>query len=226
VLTLRKTQKALVPIQNIDLTKEFVGMAVKMTPGGVAHHAGIVISYSGSLYLCHYTGSIVVMEPFEPLSWYIVKSTLLVSAEEVLPFFSHCRLAVMGSKPEYGYFYSGSYYLNGSYFTMNGSPELMTCVGFCLNVFNGFFEAIGFVQYSDWDASTLPAGYLDEFKRIIPTRFPNLTFEELSKDLRRITPTEYLCTGFLETLSIRKEDTDSILSLVTGVISQYPNPAL
>jgi hypothetical protein len=135
------------------------------------------------------------------------------------------------ANPTYGYFYSGSYYENGKYFSENGQAEIMTCVTFCLNVILGFIESDEYITFSDWNIANQIGAYrvyyrggaqedkdVDEYIAYFTAKFsqlvPDVDVDVLKENLRRIYPVEYLSSAFVEELPIRKVIVDSIVPLV------------
>jgi hypothetical protein len=213
------------------MPENFVAAAVAVDETGKAYHAGFVIGYKAIFYLFHYTGIEVKLESLPIGEWYFHKSLTFISEDEVSAFYNHCKVIEKDANPTYGYFYSGSYYENGKYFSENGEAEIMTCVTFCLNVILGFIESDEYLTFSDWDianqigayrvyhrwdtpedknAEEYIAYFISKFSRLMP----DVALEILKRNLRRIYPVEYLSSAFVEKFPIKKVTVDSIVPLV------------
>lgn len=92
----------------------------------------------------------------------------------------------------------------------------MTCVGFCLNVLNGFHE-MDYLSFQDWstleDTST---GFIKWF-----CDRNNLTIDQIPSDIRRITPQESLVSCFFDNMPISKKQIDKKMKSVTDRFSQF-----
>ncbi|MEI3802734.1 MULTISPECIES: hypothetical protein [unclassified Chitinophaga] len=221
MFTIVKIDEEIVQSENFNSEGDFVAAAVKITKEGEAEHAGIVIYYNKDCFLLHYN-SVDVKISGIPNKWYFHKPLQVIPPIFVASFLSYCRKVVQKANPEYGYVYGGSIYdQHGQFFSEKKIPEVMTCVGFCINVVLGFIEADEYISYSDWTIATLAdsdkyiAHYRNEFVKI----FPDLDMEELIKNIRRVKPSEFLTSAFLNSnLPIRKIAIDEILDLVEAVL--------
>lgn len=217
MLTLEIIARDTIQSDSCSFTEDFAAVAVKLDSRGIATHAGIIIGYNSIVYLLHYTGIEVVVSSV-PNKWYFHKKLDLIKGRLVPAFHAYCLKVAQKADPEYGFYYDGSLYdLNGDFFSRRGQgPQMMTCVGFCLSVILGFIEADEFFHCQDWEASTLDDadGYIKEYRANFEKNFPEVDVAELINNVRRIKPAEYFCSGFLQTIPIRKADTDSILGIM------------
>ncbi|MCB9232492.1 MAG: hypothetical protein H6581_12555 [Bacteroidia bacterium] len=181
---------------------DFVAPA-NLVKNGESYHAAIIIRYSGSMYEFHYPGPSSGIEFNSNIRDYHHTVTYTIHADEIPSFIAYCKNIRDRANPLYGYFYSGeSYDLHGNHLSNNDLGERMTCVGFCLNVFKGFLEE-DYLKYSDWDGSSNPvqnSAYLESF-----CKEHGFKVDEIAPFHRRITPREFLISGFFNELPIRKE---------------------
>ncbi len=227
--TLEEIEENLLHSESVDLTVPFVAAAVQIDATGRAGHAGFVIHTSNNnYYLFHYTSEEVLMQDIPPCPWFFHKKLDFISNDEVNAFLAHCTFIKQNARPEYGCFYDGSFYdSEGNFFSENDFPEVMTCVGFCLNVIVGFIESDEYLQYNDWtDSNSLrnPEEYfetfINEFEELmnaLPTPLP-INIPQLRASLRRIRPDEYLAAAYLKNIPIPKSDIDSILGDVNSAL--------
>ena len=109
------------------------------------------------------------------------------------------------ANPNYGYFYSGeSYNKDGVHLSNIDLGERMTCVGFCLNVMNGFLEE-NYLKFDEWSSDThTDPNYLTVF-----CKNHNLDELKIKSSHRRISPRECLISGHFDELPISKAQIDS-----------------
>jgi hypothetical protein len=231
VYKLEEVTSLIIKSDSKDLPENFVASAVLINEKGIAYHAGIVIGYQDERYLFHYTGLEVKLEIITKGKWYFHKELTFIAEDEVSAFINHCKVIEQEANPEYGYFFGGSFYdTNGKYFSENGTPEIMTCVSFCLNVILGFIESDEYITFADWNVSNQSGTYriyhpwgsedknAEEYIEYFINSFSNLVkdvnLDALKANLRRIYPVEYLSTAFVEAPPIRKVDVDIILPFV------------
>lgn len=169
-----------------------------------SYHAAFVIRHENNLLEFHYTGEKIELVNLR--RDYYHKITDTIHPDEVASFIAKCINIRKNAKPEYGYFYSGeSYDEHGNHQSDNSLGERMTCVGFCLNVLKGFLENEDYLSYEDWDSTTHEEeGYLEWYCETY-----NLNIEDVKSSHRRITPREFLTSGFFITIPIRKHQIDS-----------------
>jgi hypothetical protein len=186
-----------------DRTTDFVAIGNIINEVAYSYHAGFVIQHEGMLYEFHYTGKDVKFNPIE--NDYFHKITNTIASDEVAAFVAQCLQIQKKANPKYGLYYSGECYdKEGNYISSSNLGEVMTCVGFCLNVLKGFLEE-EYLLYSDWTAETPEfKQFLNEFCRI-----NNIDPLKIASPLsRRITPRECLTTCFFSQLPITKDNID------------------
>jgi hypothetical protein len=119
-----------------------------------------------------------------------------------------------------------SYWKDGEYFSDRGISEVTTCVGFCISVIAGFiYHEDNYFDLSAWDADSV-----EEF-RLKYTQFFDARLQELAEmhpneygdlilnHLKRITPSEYTASAFINVLPITKPAIDEILENIKTALS-------
>lgn len=181
---------------------DFVGIG-NLLNRGVSTHAAFIIQYQNDLFVFHYTGTTIEYE--RTVEDYFHIETQVIHRDEVPAFIALCRNILQHAQPRYGFFYSGqSYDQDGRHWAVNDLGEVMTCVGFCLNVLKGFLEE-DYLEYEDWDNSPLASSprYVADF-----CQQNGLDFDRIISSHRRITPREGLISCLFSDLPIRKAQID------------------
>jgi hypothetical protein len=180
---------------------DFVAIGNRLD-GTESNHSALIIQFRGTLLEFHYPGR-MELNHLQKDYFHIVTST--IPDYEVPSFISMCRNILKKANPRYGFFYSGeSYDVDGNHRSNTDLGETMTCVGFCLNVLNGFVED-EYLAYWDWDHTSHPEpNYLRDYC----TKY-NIDMSKVQDSHRRITPSECLISCFFADLPIRKADIDS-----------------
>jgi hypothetical protein len=201
--------------------QNFIGLIVSIDDKGEAVHSGIIISFLSKTYLFHYLPKGVFLEEIDLMasgSIYYYKEIIIIHKNLIRSFLNHCKVIKATAKPNYGYFYAGSYYENGVYHSNDNTPQLMTCVGFCINVLTGFIEEEAYIEFSDWTSTSKKAqDWLDNFLIEFKENFPQVEESVIRKNLRRIKPSELVSSGYFNTLPIRKLQTDQVKPVVEQV---------
>lgn len=220
--TTSKIEKQLIKSTDQNLDEHFVAVACLINEDGIAYHAGLIINCEDGYFLFHYTGENVLFESASIEDWYFHKSLEFINPEFCGIFLGHCRRIEQNAKPEYGFFYNGSFYdTNGQYYSDNNIPEFMTCVGFCINVIKGFIEADEYFNYNDWTNAKTPESYIDKMVLRIQQIAPNVTKDMIAEHCRRIKPSEFLASAFLKNIPIRKSEVDSMIdNLEVAIINK------
>lgn len=196
-----------------NLPENFVSAAVLLDDNNNPTHAGIIVNYQNTAHLLHYTGSEVLLENVNTICYYnpfsFIKKGLVKS------FLAHCSVVRKEARPHYGYFYCGSNYdSEGNFQSPGDMPEYMTCVGFCINVIQGFLEGESFIEYNDWTAEGnlgRHEGYINDFLQKVVSDNPNIDISFFRANLRRIYPVEYFAASYVNSLPVRKASTDIII---------------
>lgn len=223
--TKEEIQEQLINISSIDTSSNFAAAAVHVNEHGIATHAGIVICYNNDTFLFHYTGQAILMDKIDTINeWYFYKKLKIIDTSLIEAFYYHCKIIERDALPKYGFYFGGSFYENGQYFSELGMPEVMTCVGFCLNVILGFLEEDVFFEFDGWNPlapnEILPLGggitVGDFFNRffVLKNNFTESEIDEFRRNFKRITPLEYITSGFITILPITKVDIDKYISLL------------
>lgn len=196
-----------------DIDTDFVAIGYLPLANRITHSA-FVIQYEGILYEFHYEGSAIDFS--EIWNNYFHKITASVHPEEVPAFMAMCEQIKKKANPKYGYFYSGENYdRSGNHFGMRDLGERMTCVGFCLNVLKGFFDE-DYIEYADWKEDThKQTGYLEKY-----CIRHNIDISKVKASHRRITPLEFLTSGFFIDFPIRKIQIDGKIDEVAEIIQR------
>lgn len=167
-------------------------------------HAAIIIQKDKELFEFHFDGEMVELKTIEDDYYHKILS--IIKPDDIPSFLGYCQMVEEKANPIYGYFYSGQSYdpIDGHHICDNNLSEIMTCVGFCLNVLTGFILEDEFLKFSDWPSQPENSEYLKKFC----TKY-NKDINDIASSHRRITPREILISAFYTTLPIRKKDIDS-----------------
>lgn len=196
---------------------DFVAIAVKIDENGLAVHSGLLIKYRNDASFFHFDSQDVLLKEVDlnKADRVFHKELTIIDKKLIPAFINHCKIIKHTAKPTYGYFYSGSYYENGDYHSDTELPQLMSCVGFCINVITGFLEEKKYIEFSDWKSISPKAeAYFNKFIADFVKTFPEADIEDLKRDFRRIKPSELLSSAYFNSLPIRKIQTDSIKDLL------------
>ncbi|RYF26665.1 MAG: hypothetical protein EOO42_00835 [Flavobacteriales bacterium] len=216
--TEKKIKSQLSGLSSSTLNKNFIGFIVTIDEKGVANHSGLIICFLGKIYLFHYLPKGVFLEEIDldklDFNCYY-KEITIIDKKLIRAFLMHCKIVKATSTPTYGFFISGSYYENGVYHTEDTTPQLMTCVGFCINVITGFLEEKAYIEFTDWiEISKGLQDWFDNFLVNFKNEFPEVDEASLRKNLRRIKPSELISSGYFGALPIRKIQTDQIKPVI------------
>ncbi len=161
-------------------------------------HAGLVIKYNDINRQFHYTGSTIEFEGLYLDFFHKITETINIS--EVPAFIAHCNNIKKRANIRYGFFYSGDYFDSvGNHFGNSDLGQTMTCVGFCLSTLKGFLED-DYILFTDWDFDEdFRPGYLEAFCKKY-----SVDLEKVKSSCRRITPGQFLASGFFQDTPIRK----------------------
>lgn len=219
--TTEEIKKELIGLSVSSTNKNFIGFIVSIDEKGEANHSGIIISFLGKNFLFHYLPKGVFLEEIDLTNLsdkYYYKEVTIINKSLIRSFLTHCKIIKATARPSYGFFYSGSFYENGTYHSDNSLPQLMTCVGFCLNVITGFIEEISYVEFTDWtEVSKGLQNWLDNFLIDFKKEFPDIDESTIRKNLRRIRPSELIASGYFDALPIRKKQTDQIKPILEEI---------
>ncbi len=170
-------------------------------------HSAFIINYNGELYEYGYNGHSITLGSLTDDYFHKISDT--IESGEVPAFIAFCQNVKKMAKPIYGFFYSGeSYNLDGKHLSDSDLGERMTCVGFCLNILKGALEE-DYLEYMDWTSESHSKEYLENF-----CNQHNLDIAKISKYHRRITPIEFLTSGFFKKVPIKKVQIDSKIEAV------------
>lgn len=223
---IKKTDRQILPAN-------FVGAAVELDKDGMAIHSGIVIFYKNDYRLFHYNAkSVSLVESNDPnwknKEWYYHKTINSISEFEIEAFLGFCRDIKLNASPRYAYYYDGLSHFDtsGKFISATVKGEFMTCVGFCLNVINGFVED---GQGPYLDSTTWPVTEETEQDRfedfIEDLRKQNIKFDNnvIKLGFKRISPSEFLSSAFLDKRPIEYNDIKPINDKVEFVLCEFVN---
>ncbi|MCM5528986.1 hypothetical protein [Parasegetibacter sp. NRK P23] len=219
MLSFEEIDKSLVYFNQENLPDNYVAAAVKLDENGSAFHAGILICFEATYYILHFDGNTVDFKSPNLSSWYFHKPLSIILSDEVETFRIHCLMISETANPEQGYFFAGSYYdSDGKWYSKEGFPERMTCVGFCISVIMGFLDSHTYIQFEDWDSKSIGddeyfKGFIRNFK--LENADTEIDEELYRKNMRRIPPPEFLASAFFDNLPIRKSQIDEIIDHIT-----------
>jgi len=222
-LTIEEIDASLINSDLNDLRSDFVAVAIKIREGE-ATHAGLIISTNGKYFLFHFIPQGVGLIDVPKSEWYFHKVFDFISSDESAAFLSHCKIIKKESKPTFGYSYDGSYYdSSGTYFSKNNLPQIMTCVGFCMNVVLGYIESKVYFEFESWPSDPSTETYFDEHEKEFIEKFPDHDIEKVKENWRRITPAEYFASGFLQ-IPIKRIEINKIIENVKKAIKNKQVP--
>lgn len=186
------------PADDVD----FVGIG-NLLAGAASTHAAVIIQYQSEIFAFHYTGYSIEYEPIQEDYYHL--PTRVIHHDEIPAFIVQCKQIMRKANPVYGYFYSGEFYdQQGNHQSMGSLGEVMTCAGFCLNVFKGFLEE-DYLAFNDWGNTPYPSpDYVVNF-----CNQHGLDIQGIQAAHRRITPRECLISCMFDELPIRKLQIDS-----------------
>lgn len=202
-----------------DRSDDYVAFGVLINPNTGPYHSSFIIQFENELHLCHYTGRSI--EFGEVNDDYFHRVSGVVEANEVPAFISFCKNVTKKANPRYGFFFSGESYdkITGKHLSNKDLGEFMTCVGFCLNIINGFLEEEQYLKFEDWNTNShSEPGYLDWF-----CNKHGLDKSKIQTSHRRITPIECLSSAFFDELPISKHKIDSKIPYVKEYFTRVFN---
>ena len=188
-----------------------MGVAVSVFKNEI-NHSGIFIRYNNTNYLLHFDMVNVSLLEIPERSIVFFKQLTFLPSEFIPSTFHWFTQLAKAKSPGYGYFYSGSFYDETTLDFIDGQqmPEIMSCVGFCLNVLKTVLRGKDFIKYTDWHYHN---GITEDnvLRYFIKAKqnYPDINIEEFAKHVRRILPVEYFTAGFDVSLPVRKVFTDS-----------------
>jgi hypothetical protein len=210
-----------------DLPENLLGVAIRINnPERNRPHSGIFIRYNSQSYIFHFTGDgqKIYLTPVIDNDWFFFKT--LTNIKYFIPsIFAHFRRIRLKSKPEYFFFYGGGLFdSNGNYQDYEGMPNYMTCVGFCLAALKSNMRNTDLLQFKDWPSGIIVGksnNYVEGFyNKYIAPNYSGVTLEQFSKNVRRITPLEYVTAAFSEFFPAEKSFVDSHKSIVKEKINR------
>jgi len=221
---LSKIKPEIIDINSCDLSEDFVALSADIDENGTCFHSGLVICYDGELNYFHYTGKEVLLDKLNIVTNnynLYLKKLDIISSLDVVSFLGHCeKLLAKGVLPSYGFVFNNSYYdsTTKDSFLTNAVHDITTCVGFCIKVIRGFlFNNTEYILLSDWNISSLNGlnpdliNYIDFYLKVYATQ-NNTTVSQLysHNELKRVTPSELLASGYYLNLPILKESIDHV----------------
>ena len=213
-----------------SLPNSFVALAAKINDLKQFEHAAILIRLKGRNFLFHYPGSVlpIVEEDFDEHGWYFYKifSQIKVNDDsEVDGFLGICRWICEESNITYSFFADKSNYNSlGKYISKNGLPELGTCVSFCVNTLSDFIpEGDSYLELDDWDSSSLgdKKDFDSSLQAYIQVKHKGIDMNIYNAFKKRITPLEYVASGFIDEYPIRKDWLTEISPVVQKVVTDF-----
>lgn len=215
----------LIKLEDCDFSKDFVSISSEIDENGVCAHSGLIICFQEQVFYYHYTGKSVLLNDITSElnnhSSLFIKKIEIIFEDDVVTFLGHCeKLQKKGVKPNYGFIFNDSYYDSNTKesFLVNAQHDITTCVGFCIKVIRGFlFNNKEYIKIDDWrniDMSTLNPNLVNYINHYLQ-KYANengIQVQELfdKGELKRITPSELLTSGFFKDLPIRKASIDSV----------------
>lgn len=230
-MTIKELKKSIIKTTKQCISDNFVGAAVELDKDGQAVHSGIVIFYKNNYRLFHYDAkNVSLLESNDPnwksKDWYFHKTIESISEYEIEAFLGWCRDIKLNSSPRYAFYYDGlsKYDISGKFISPTVKGEFMTCVGFCLNVINGFIEDESYLDSTTWPITEETEQ--DRFEDFIEDlRKQNIKFDlnVIKLGFKRITPSEYLSSAFLSKKPILYNELYPINQNVEYVLCELVN---
>ena len=229
-MTKGKILSELTPSTDSSFNTDRVAASVFTDDSGRAVHAALYVGRDDERSIFHFDAETLREDKFEKCRPFLSKEFTSIPPFEAGAFLVHCREAITNPAPGYNFFYDGSYFKDGKFVGINGEPSYhMTCVGFCLGLLKGWFEGDEYIQYRDWNANTtLGQETINKELARLKFLYPKFTDDELMENIRRIKPTEYLASAYIEIMPIRKETISAIVIHLTPLIKNWHtslNPA-
>ncbi|MGC6532077.1 MAG: hypothetical protein ACON34_03655 [Flavobacteriales bacterium] len=214
-----------------ELPENFVSVAVQLDSSRTPFHSGIIIRLKRVEYLHHFDGNPPEVKPLsEGSEWYVYKMISEISTddpEEVGAFLQFCKNICAKSRISYSFIADCSSYNNrGEFITRLGLPELGTCVGFCVNTLANTLIDVDSLYFNldDWDDSGLDDFVASWYDKQVAGEYPDLDWNLYNAFRKRISPMEYLCSGFLSDYPISKSAVDDIKEDVqNGIEALFPD---
>ena len=221
--TKKRLKKELTPTVDLELDLDFVGVSVFTDDNGYPEHAAIFISKGEESHIFHFDSENLKENKINECDQFLTKVLQSIQPFEVGAFLVQCKEALNNPAPGYHFFIDGSY-INGQgkYVSELGIPVYrMTCVGFCLALLKGWFEE-DYLMYEDWRAdNTINPATLQQQLSELMALYPNFSEEELSRNIRRIKPIEYIASGYFNKRPIRKANTDTIIVNLKDIVKEW-----
>lgn len=209
------------------LENNFVGIGIETDPTtGQGFHSVLVIGVNKKNYIFHFGGHTVDLEDSTKTSRYYVKYVNhLVDPTFSVSFLVFCKQILKFPAPQYGFIYADAMYdINGQFICKKGITNYATCVGFCMNVLRLFIKGDKYFELDDWKANSMlsiHSDYPDYFDRFYD-RFcklnPHISKTQFDAVYKRITPSEYLTSAWIETLPIYRTDVNSNIENVVNTL--------
>ena len=179
---------------------------------GEVSHSGLFIRYLATNHFFHFDSKkVLLIEIPIGIDYCFFKQLDFIPDELIPSIYNYFKIVEKTANPTYGYFYTGSFYDSSSYefIDEHSMPEIMSCVGFCLNVLKTILRQNDFIKYIDWHFHNgiTEDDVLRYFEKSVKN-FPNIDLAEFTKHVRRILPIEYYTAGFSHTIPVEKSFTD------------------
>lgn len=202
----------------------FVSVAVYVGDDKTPSHAAILIRHLSQNFLFHYPGNVLPLivdldnEVLDQAIVYKILDNFDVSdSGDVGAFLQHCKRVCKETDITYGFVLDGSSYgSDGRFMSLSGLPEISTCVGFCVNILaNSIVDAgISYFKLEDWDDIGIPANLERWARQEFDRKYPSLDYNIINSYKKRISPLEYLGSGFCDEFPISKIQLAPILDEV------------
>lgn len=212
-------KKHLLPSKPDSLPGKFVSAIVKIDKNGTIYHAGIAVGSEEGQHMFHFNSMRLVKRELASCDNYYQREFETIPPYLADAFYVHCMEAMNSSTPEYGKFYNGTYFKDGKVINPDEeAPFLMSCVGFCLGVLNGWDTAENYIEHEEWTASnSLTEQELRYEQSNLKQLYNYLSAEELLVNIRRIKPSEYLASAYLAPTPISKVSIEPIATILESI---------
>jgi hypothetical protein len=213
-------KKHLLPSKPDSLPEKFVSAIVKVDKSGTINHAGIAVGSEEGQHMFHFNSTSLIKRELKYYDNYYQREFETIPPYLADAFYVHCMEAMDSCAPEYGKFYNGTYFKDGKVINPDEeAPFLMSCVGFCLGVLNGWDTAENYIEHEDWTAnnSLTEAELRYEQSNLKQLYGGYLSNEELLVNIRRIKPSEYLASAYLAPTPISKASIEPIATILENI---------
>ncbi|KPE51241.1 hypothetical protein [Chryseobacterium indologenes] len=225
-------ENQLVKYNERNLPNTFVSLAVTLGDSNIPEHAVILIRYRTVDYIFHFPGADPplienITSRVDPVLFYKILDNFDTEDDsDVGAFLRQCQRICNETDITYGFIFDASTYgEDGRYLSLSGLPEIASCVGFCVNVISKYVIDFSSTYFNldDWDDSGIEGriAFFDQWaQEEVIKKYPSVDWSLYNAFKKRITPLEYLCSGFCSVYPITKQTIENIKPYVEREIAR------